>query len=166
MKQLTHSHAKQTGAALVVGLILLVVLTLMAISSMNTASLDLIMAGNEQYRQRAFTAAEAGIEQAYANGTYDTGSTNSVAATSTGLGNDTYQYSITPNLNFPSDPPVGYSLNAGSNLGAEYFTIVSTGKSERNAQAINTQGVAVIANASDIQKAKCANADLYAASSC
>src|SRR5690606_39512667 len=33
-------------------------------TGMNTASSELIMAGNEQYRQNAFHAAEAGIEQA------------------------------------------------------------------------------------------------------
>jgi type IV pilus assembly protein PilX len=54
---------RQRGAALVVGLILLAVLTLLAISGMNTASTELVMAGNEQYRQQAFQASETGIER-------------------------------------------------------------------------------------------------------
>jgi type IV pilus assembly protein PilX len=54
---------RQRGAALVVGLILLAVLTLLAIAGMNTASTELIMAGNEQFRQQAFQASEAGIER-------------------------------------------------------------------------------------------------------
>ena len=62
----------QRGAALVVGLILLLVLTLLAISGMTTASLELLMAGNEQYRERAFQAADAGVEQALAAGVYNT----------------------------------------------------------------------------------------------
>ena len=41
---------RQDGAALVVGLILLLVLTLLAVSGMTTASLELQMAGNEQYQ--------------------------------------------------------------------------------------------------------------------
>ena len=49
------SHARQRGAALVIGLILLLVLTLLAVTGMNTASTELIMAGNEQYRQNAFS---------------------------------------------------------------------------------------------------------------
>jgi hypothetical protein len=49
---------RQNGAALVVGLLLLMVLTLLAISGMNTASLELVMAGNTQYQQNAFQAAE------------------------------------------------------------------------------------------------------------
>ena len=57
---------KQKGAALVVGMVLLLVLTLLAVSGMNTASTELIMAGNEQYQENAFQAAEIGIEQAMA----------------------------------------------------------------------------------------------------
>jgi len=76
--------ARQQGAALVVGLILLLVLTLLAISGMTTASLELQMAGNEQYQERAFQAADAGIEQAIAAGVFNTnaqvGAYNNVAA--------------------------------------------------------------------------------------
>ena len=63
---------RQSGAALVVGLLLLLVLTILAISGMTTASLELQMAGNEQYQERAFQSAEAGFEQAIASGVYTT----------------------------------------------------------------------------------------------
>jgi type IV pilus assembly protein PilX len=66
------TSARQQGAALVVGLILLLVLTLLAISGMTTASLELQMAGNEQYQERAFQAADAGLEQAMARGVFNT----------------------------------------------------------------------------------------------
>lgn len=66
---------RQEGAALVVGLILLLVLTLLAISGMTTASLELQMAGNEQYQERAFQFAEAGVEQAMAAGNFNTNTT-------------------------------------------------------------------------------------------
>ena len=61
----------QRGAALVIGLILLLVLTLLAVSGMNSASLEFVMAGNEQYRANAFSAAEAGIERTLATGTFN-----------------------------------------------------------------------------------------------
>ena len=65
MKHLKYNNpARQRGAALVIGLILLVILTLLAITGMNTASTELVMAGNEQYRQHAFQASATGIEQA------------------------------------------------------------------------------------------------------
>jgi len=63
---------REAGAALVVGLILLLVLTLLAISGMTTASLELQMAGNAQYQERAFQQADAGVEQAMAAGVYNT----------------------------------------------------------------------------------------------
>ena len=40
---------RQGGAALVVGLVLLMILTLLAISGMNTSTLELQMAGNFQF---------------------------------------------------------------------------------------------------------------------
>jgi type IV pilus assembly protein PilX len=69
------SYSRQPGAALVVGLLLLLVLTLLAISGMTTASLELQMAGNEQFQEQAFQAADAGIERAIQAGIYDTTST-------------------------------------------------------------------------------------------
>jgi type IV pilus assembly protein PilX len=58
------SYRKNRGAALIVGLILLVVLTLLGVVGMNIANSELAMATNEQLRVRAFQAAETGIEQA------------------------------------------------------------------------------------------------------
>jgi hypothetical protein len=58
------AERRQGGAALVVGLVLLLVLTLLAVSTMRTASLELLMAGNAQYRENAFRLAEAGIADA------------------------------------------------------------------------------------------------------
>lgn len=55
---------RQSGAALIVGLILMMVLTLLAISGMNTATTELALANNNQYFENAFQAAESGIEEA------------------------------------------------------------------------------------------------------
>lgn len=63
---------RPTGAALVIGLLLLAVITVLAISVITTASLELQMAGNEQFQEQAFRAAEAGIEQAIAAGDFTT----------------------------------------------------------------------------------------------
>ncbi len=53
---------RQTGAALIVSLILLMVLTVLAVSTMRTASLELLMAGNAQFRENAFRLAQNGID--------------------------------------------------------------------------------------------------------
>ena len=64
--------SKQSGAALIVGLILLVVITVLAISGMNTATTELAMARNDQNYENAFQAAETGLEQALAQGQFST----------------------------------------------------------------------------------------------
>lgn len=53
---------RQSGAALIISLILLMVLTVLAVSTMRTASLELLMAGNAQYRENAFRLAQNGID--------------------------------------------------------------------------------------------------------
>lgn len=65
-------YKKQQGAALVIGLILLVVITVLAVSGMNTATTELAMARNDQNYENAFQAAETGLENALTQGTYDT----------------------------------------------------------------------------------------------
>jgi type IV pilus assembly protein PilX len=64
MKNLIKLHRHQRGAALVVGLMMLVIVTLLAVTAMGTATTELVMAGNEQFRERSFQAAEAGLEMA------------------------------------------------------------------------------------------------------
>jgi len=58
-----HSIRKQRGAALIVGLMLLVIVTILAITAVGTANTELIMSGNEQFRQRAAQASDSGIER-------------------------------------------------------------------------------------------------------
>jgi type IV pilus assembly protein PilX len=59
---ISNGH-RQTGAALVVSMVLLMVLTILAISTMNTASLEVAMAGNRQYQENAFQLAETGLDR-------------------------------------------------------------------------------------------------------
>ncbi|MFT7413442.1 MAG: type IV pilus assembly protein PilX [Methylophagaceae bacterium] len=56
-----HYSTKQQGVALVISLIMLLLMTLLAISSMNTTILEEKMAGNYKDRNMAFQAAEAGV---------------------------------------------------------------------------------------------------------
>lgn len=59
----TTKHSQQ-GAALVIGLVLLTVLTLLTASSMNTSTLSLRMADNVKQQDVAFQAAESALMQA------------------------------------------------------------------------------------------------------
>jgi Tfp pilus assembly protein PilX len=150
---------RQGGAALVIGLLLLLVLTILAISGMTTATLELQMAGNTQYKERAFQAAETGIEQAIDTATFDT-STPYVAANQTASGNvdlnnlggdadtcateDCYDF----NMEFDTEtgttivPGGGYSMGTG--FQAYHFNIESTGRSQRGAEATHTQSIYII----------------------
>jgi type IV pilus assembly protein PilX len=134
---------RQRGAALVAGLVLLAVITLLAVARINSASLELTMAGNTQYRERAFQAAETGIEQALVGGKFvipqpgTEDHDNVLIAPSTA---EMFSTTLTADLDGTAQPATwGNSWNSFSTY---HFTIQSTGKSSRNAQAVHTQGVA------------------------
>ncbi|MGE0386734.1 MAG: PilX N-terminal domain-containing pilus assembly protein [Gammaproteobacteria bacterium] len=60
-------RGRQNGTVLVVAMVLLVVLTLLGVSAMNTTSLQERMAGNTQELGRAFQTAESGLSAAFAD---------------------------------------------------------------------------------------------------
>lgn len=138
---------RSQGAALVVGLILLMVLTLLAISGMNTSTLELQMAGNTQYGEKAFQAAELGIERAFRSSNYNTNVVATQTPTAVATGEpETYESTtefdavggVTP------VPSGGYSVGVGTGFNAYHFTINSTGESSRNATATNVQSFFVV----------------------
>jgi len=63
----TPTSTSQNGAALITGLIFLVVLTLISLSAIKSTSLEERMAGNARDQDLAFQAAEAGIREAMQN---------------------------------------------------------------------------------------------------
>lgn len=145
------SRHAQRGAALVVGMLLLLVLTLLAISGMNTASLELAMAGNMQYHENAFQAAEAGVEQALVLGGFNPGGAAERLPAADGTttpipntgGRDAFFATIAPQLGGLAQPAIwGASWDSFSTY---HFEIQSNGQSTRNAVATTVQGVAVIA---------------------
>lgn len=56
---------RERGAVLIVAMILLVVLTLLGVSAMNTSQLEERMASNSQEAARAFESAETGLSMAF-----------------------------------------------------------------------------------------------------
>jgi type IV pilus assembly protein PilX len=134
--------SRQHGAALVIGLLLLLVLTILAVSGMNSASLEFVMAGNEQYRANAFSAAEAGIER-----TLDSGVFNPAVATQNlnGAATATDNWSTVTTTQLGGNALPALWGNSWNSFATYHFEMVSTGTSVRNATAVNTQGVAIIA---------------------
>jgi type IV pilus assembly protein PilX len=146
MRRNIHQVRKQRGAALVIGLLMLLILTMLAISGMNSASVEFIMAGNEQYHQNAFQAAETGIAQAMATGTYNPGNPaiQTVAASVPSSTTDAYSAAISRQLNGAPQSALMW-VGTITNSAAYHFEILSTGNSVRNSLANNTQGVVIIA---------------------
>jgi type IV pilus assembly protein PilX len=133
--------ARQQGAALVVGLLLLLVLTLLAISGMNTASLELVMAGNTQYQQVAFQNAEHAIARSLIVGTFnpsDAPQTDTTSAVSTST--------IAAQNNGDAMP--GFWGSSWDDFSTFHFEMTVKGLSNRNAKFEIDQGIAVIGPAS------------------
>lgn len=138
-----HVHlAAQRGAALVVGLLLLAVITVLAIAGMNTSTLELQMAGNTQFRQNAFQAAEVGIEQVMRSGKLQTDAVVPEAAQTVSGSTDTYETSVKHSCAEGMwANAVGYSMGKDARI---TFDVTSTGRSARGATAVNTQSFYVV----------------------
>ena len=150
MKQ-THSkfRSKQQGAALVVGLMLLVVITILAISGMNTATTELALARNDQAYEDAFQAAETGLETALSQGQFPT-----AGAPPATLIISSYQ-SISTTVQFEDStivPDQAFSLGVGSGIAAYHFNATSLAEfrrdpgniTDRDSTATHTQAFYVV----------------------
>ncbi len=145
MKRVTL-RSKQDGAALIVGLLLMLVVTVLAISGINTATTELAMARNDQSYENAFQAAETGLETALSQGRFDTLITVNLSQTV-----NSYD-SVSAIINFEDStlvPDRAFSLGVGSGIAAYHFIATSTAESkptgaggaatDRDATATHTQ---------------------------
>ncbi len=147
-KQVGNRRSQQ-GAALVVGLMLLVVITVLAISGMSTATTELALARNDQAYEDAFQTAESGLESALAQGGFNTGAT----ATLTDYVSSNTSYTTTIEYeNATIVPDRAFSLGAGSGVAAYHFLAtsnaelrrVSGSETDRDATAIHTQAFYIV----------------------
>jgi type IV pilus assembly protein PilX len=150
--QQAASARRQGGAALVVGMILLMVLTLLAISGMNSATMELQMAGNTQYSENAFQAAETGVEEAMRDARVNGTNTANVDPERTELVTGTTDHYKIITLHNPDNgvtkvPSGGFSMGVGKGFSAYHFDVTSTGTSSRSATQTHVQGFYVVAQA-------------------
>lgn len=143
------NRKREQGAVLIVGLLLLVVITILAVSGMNTATTELAMARNNQTYENAFQSAETGLENALAQGLFNTNVPISVTP-STGS-NEV----VSAIINFEDStlvPDRAFSLGAGSGIAAYHFIAVSQAAyrfnpgsvTDRDATAVHTQAFYVV----------------------
>ncbi len=141
---------RQDGAALVVGLVLLLVLTILAVSGVFTSTLELRMVRNSQSQERAFQAAEFGIEDALGNPALSTSTPFTQAettipntATASYPDGDRYSY----NLQFVGQSPLGTGMTGysiGSAFQSYHFQVDANGVGPDGAEADHTQSFYVV----------------------
>lgn len=141
-------RTREAGAALVIGLVLLVILTLLAIAGMSTATTELVMAGNEQFRRNATQAATIGIEEAIAAiGTVPTVpgiAPTIIAANVTELPDVPDRYTTASRY---VDVEIGLPQSSADKFIALHYEIESDGQSARNARDRQVQGLFIVAGA-------------------
>ncbi len=144
MKGMASGYQRQQGAALVVGLILLVVLTILAVSGVFTSNMELRMVRNTQSQERAFQAAEVAVEDALANPVLSTSA--GFIQGDTAVPNsapDTYSYQ----LQFVGQSPLGTGMTGysiGTAFQSYHFQVDATGNGPDNALAEHTQSFYVV----------------------
>jgi len=134
-------RSRQTGAALFVGLVLLLVMTVLGVSGMSTATLELAMAGNAQAQQQAFQAAETGIDIAISRGTFtfETTPPETIAVGDAEVEVQTMFREAT------GVPEAAFSLGVGTgSVQAFHFDVVATGRAPRGATSTHRQGFYVV----------------------
>ena len=81
-----HSpFSRQRGATLVVGMIMLILISLLAVASFRLGKSDLQIVGNMQSRKQALSAAQQIIEQVISSTLFTTAPTNVIPAPCTGV---------------------------------------------------------------------------------
>ena len=129
MHSCPHAHMpnRQRGAVLIVSLILLVVMTPLGVSSMNSTSLEEKMAANSQESTRAFQAAETGLSISFNdNDAYDlSGAYDPAEALISGTVSD--RADTESDFQGWSPPPAG-SLYSATSFQAAHFNFNSIGR--------------------------------------
>ncbi len=109
--KLDHTLINQSGAALVIALIMMIVLTLIGLASTFTSTFEIRLSGNKRGTTDAFYAAEGGIQATLATPANFTTSSYTLIPNSSGLPVDLRNESIDKRLTAPV-----LSLPAGVNF--------------------------------------------------
>lgn len=137
-----NPSGSQRGTALIMSMVILMILTILGITAMGTASLEEKMSGNTQEATRAFQAAESGLNEAFNtasnfenmnntptnNFTYDGGKSGSATVVTE------FRQFTTPGGSATPDSMVNFEI--------ANFNQKSTGTTQVGAKAVINQGVA------------------------
>jgi len=143
-KRPLFTPSKERGAVLVVGLLLMVVLIVLGVTSLSVQSSGLAMAGNAQFQRTAFQAAETGIDIAINQRNFTT--TTPVTVPLTVLGDGTYETTATTTFQETTPvPDLAFSMGEDDGtLAAYHFEVVSTGTGPDNALSVHNQSFYIV----------------------
>ncbi|TDJ44752.1 MAG: hypothetical protein E2O51_06245 [Gammaproteobacteria bacterium] len=139
------SRDDQRGAVLVAGLIILMVLTVLGVSSINTATLELTMAGNAQFHQEAFQAAETGIDISMARRDFNTLTPAVVDPMPLDVGSSYYTEATSTFMENTPVPGAAFSMGVSTgSVQAFHYDIVARGTGPRNASSVHNQSFYIV----------------------
>jgi hypothetical protein len=133
--------ASQRGATLVVGLVLLLVLTVVGVSGMNTATMEINMAANTQFQQDAFQMTEDGVDTVLATRDYTTDGTRTLDW----IGGTEFDRRAVTTYRLNTDVPD--AAFSSDEVEAFHFDVRSIGTGPRNAQSEHVQSFYVVGRA-------------------
>ena len=137
MAKKNHVRSEK-GAALIISLLLLLVLTVLALSLINTSTFEIGISGNEKTRLEAFYAAEAGIQMALSQ----LPSMEAIPRTTIGSDSQYWSGSVKDRSNPPPSESLGLAFQYGSDLSQFAFRRIGihvTGESEGAVQELEVQ---------------------------
>ena len=151
-KQAIRIPTSQSGAVLFTALVLMVLMTMLAVTMMGNTAMDEKMAQNSQDKNRAFQAAETGIEMAIANSgsmntsnaiQASTGESNFTTPDATTLGSSTtgYGVSVTYSSVFLQKTPVTRGSGFDSSFANYWFELQSKARTDTGAESTVSLGM-------------------------
>lgn len=138
-----RTPSRQRGASLIIGLVLLLVLSVLAVSTMSSATFGLTMAGNAQYTEHAFQLAETAVEVAINDGPFCDRCGAKVTPTTEVADLDGKPMGeFEASTDFQECTGIeGFSedYNSSDSFRAYHFQITATGTSDRSARSVHQQ---------------------------
>ena len=140
----------QRGATLIVGLVLLLVLTVVGVSGMNTATMQITMAANAQFQQDAFQMTEDAIDIAIATQNLNTDPLTPM--TLDWIPDPSYDRRAVLTYQWPTDVPGGAAFSggntgSGATFSSWHYDVQAVGRGPRNATSQHVQSFYLLGQA-------------------
>lgn len=148
MSRNNYKPNREQGVALLVSLILLLILTVLGVSTMSTASMEMRMAANDQFLENAFQLAETGLDTDLAQ--LNIGAIAAPAATAPGNCSATTAWVTDPILNGQFRNTLCYVgegiafNNSAGTVNNYYFQNNSQAQAPGQSSSLQSMGMSVI----------------------